>query len=96
VEVGQIAALAIMLFVLTAWRKTASFKKFSTLANMGLMFIGMLLFLMQLHGYTHTKYAEEFPISRDDHSHAHADMDEEIEKPVFEGYDAPLLERKTK
>ncbi len=93
VEVGQIAALLVMLFVLSAWRHTASFKKFSALANIGLMFIGMLLFLMQLHGYSHTKYAEEFPISLDHHSHVHADMDEEIKKPLLEAYSAPILER---
>ena len=96
VEVGQIVALAIMLFVLAAWRQTASFKKFSILANMGLMFVGMLLLLMQLHGYIHTKYGEEFPISRDDHSHVHAAMDEEIEKSDLEGYSTPILERKLK
>lgn len=95
VELGQIAALVIMLVVLAAWRKTESFKKFSVASNLGLMFVGMLLFLMQLHGYIHTKYAEDFPISKDYHYHAHQAMDEEISPSELEAYKkkGPLLLR---
>lgn len=53
VEVGQIAALSVMLLVLAGWRKTASFAKFSGVANAGLIVCGILLFLMQMHGFMH-------------------------------------------
>ncbi|MFT7405162.1 HupE/UreJ family protein [Zhongshania sp.] len=75
VEVGQIAALTAMLVLLTGWRKTASFKRFSMIANTLLVIVGGLLFLHQLHGYQHTVLADNFPINRDDHSHIHEDME---------------------
>jgi HupE / UreJ protein len=51
VEVGQILALSVMLGLLTAWRKTESFKKFTTISNVGIMVAGIGLFLMQMHGF---------------------------------------------
>jgi hypothetical protein len=75
VEVGQIAALTAMLVLLAGWRKTASFKRFSMIANTLLVIVGGLLFLHQLHGYQHTVLADNFPINRDDHSHIHEDME---------------------
>ncbi len=75
VELGQIAALAIMVVVLAGWRRTQSFERFSRAANVGLMSMGVLLLLMQLHGYQHSKFAEEFPLNADDHLHAHEDME---------------------
>jgi hypothetical protein len=86
VELGQIAALAIMLIFLSSWRKTESFKKFSFVSNLGLIFTGILLLLMQLHGYIHFRYAEEFPLSRDGHYHLHQEMDEEVTPVELEGY----------
>lgn len=74
VEFGQIAALSIMLFVLSGWRKMPSFKKFSGAANSLLIFVGFLLLLMQLHGYQHTSHPEEYPLNKDDHAHVHEDM----------------------
>ncbi len=53
VEVGQVAALVVMLGLLAAWRHTASFQRFSMAANTGLIIVGGLLLLMQLHGYSH-------------------------------------------
>jgi hypothetical protein len=78
VEVGQIIALCIMLVVLLAWRKTASFQRFSKAANVALMSAGVLLLLMQLHGYQHTAYADDFPLNQDDHHHTHQDMQREL------------------
>ena len=43
VEVGQVAALAIMLFLLSGWRRTESFKHFSRATNWLLMMLGVLL-----------------------------------------------------
>jgi len=75
VEAGQIAALAVMLFLLSGWRRTESFKRFSRATNWLLMMLGVLLLLMQLHGYLHSASPDEFPLNKDDHSHTHEDMD---------------------
>lgn len=75
VEVGQVVALSIMFFLLAGWRQTESFKTFGKAANVGLMFVGFLLFLMQLHGYQHAHFSDEFPLNKDDHAHVHQDLD---------------------
>ena len=71
VEIGQIIALSIMWVLLSGWRKTDSFKKFSKAANVLLLFAGGLLLLMQLHGFQHTQYPDDFPLNTDDHHHVH-------------------------
>ena len=71
VEAGQVAALAIILVFLLAWRKTESFQKFSAASNTGLIVVGGLLFIMQLHGYSHETGADSFPLNLDAHGHAH-------------------------
>ncbi len=63
IELGQISALALMLLVIAAWRKSQSFQTFSLLANYGLIVAGGLLFLMQMHGYLHASNPEEFAAS---------------------------------
>jgi hypothetical protein len=60
VEFGQISALALMLLLIAAWRKSHFFQTFSTITNYTLMVMGALLFLMQMHGYEHTANADEF------------------------------------
>lgn len=77
VEVGQVIALSVMLIILLAWRKTASFQRFSKAANVALMLAGGLLLMMQLHGYQHTAYPDDFPLNQDDHHHTHEDMKRE-------------------
>ena len=79
VEVGQVIALAAMFFLLSNWRKTESFKTFGRAANVGLMFFGFMLFLMQLHGFQHSTYSDEFPLNKDDHAHVHQERESEIE-----------------
>ena len=75
VELGQIAALSVMLLVLAGWRKTASFKRFSGFANVGLLMIGgALLFLVQMHGWLHESSADEFPVAKTAHHALHANM----------------------
>ena len=76
VEVGQVVALAVMMVALAGWRSTQSFQKFSRAANVSLMAAGVLLLMMQLHGYQHSVFVEEFPFDSDGHLHAHEDMDE--------------------
>lgn len=51
VEIGQFIALALVLFIITNWRKFSSFLKFSTVTNMLLMASGFLLFGYQIVGY---------------------------------------------
>ncbi len=77
IEVGQILALTAMLLVLTGWRQASSFKPFSVISNYGLIFAGLLLFMMQMHGYSHVTRPDEFGFSADGHIHEHIKMDEE-------------------
>lgn len=86
VEVGQIFALTIMLLVLSGWRKTESFLKFSKAANAGLIFSGFMLLMMQLHSYQHFSYPDEFPLNKDDHYHIHMEMEATSMPSALEGY----------
>lgn len=74
VELGQIAALVVMVAVLSLWRHTESFKRFSYVANLGLILAGVYLLLMQLHGYQHDAMAEDFRFPTEEHDHVHEDM----------------------
>jgi hypothetical protein len=64
VELGQIAALIVIMVLLAGWRRTELFRRFSIAANLALFAAGVLLFLMQLHGYEHSHDHE------DHHDHA--------------------------
>tara|TARA_B100001248_G_scaffold227481_1_gene185937 strand:- start:3349 stop:4140 length:792 start_codon:yes stop_codon:yes gene_type:complete len=87
VEVGQIAALAIMLLILSGFRHTNFFKRFSKVANDGLILAGFMLLLMQLHGYLHTSNPDEYGFSKDNHIHHHMKIDQpKIDKPTVEEY----------
>ena len=85
VEVGQIAALSVMVALLAIWRKRASFARFSVLANTGLIYAGVLLLLMQLHGYQHDSDPDGFRFPAQEHRHEHEDMD--IQKSTNTGRD---------
>ena len=75
VEVGQIAALAVMAAVLTLFRRSSAFPPFAILANGFLIVAGSLLFLMQMHGYQHTAYPDEFGFSTNSHILDHFNND---------------------
>ena len=75
VEIGQIGALTIMVFCLSSWRKQASFQKFSFAANTLLMYAGVFLLFMQMHGYFHDSHPNEFRFPAEEHQHIHEDMD---------------------
>jgi len=60
IELGQISALAVMLLLISTFRKSHAFKSFSKAANSFLIIAGGYLFLMQMHGYEHVTNAEEF------------------------------------
>lgn len=77
IEFGQIIALTVMLLLLAGWRKSDSFKPFSVISNYGLIFAGIFLFMMQMHGYSHVSNPDEFGFSADNHIHEHIKMDEE-------------------
>ncbi|WP_088284170.1 HupE/UreJ family protein [Ideonella sp. A 288] len=80
VELGQIAALTVMVAVLAYWRHTHSFRRISRVANLALIVAGGLLFLMQLHGYLHDSDPNGFRFPAEEHRHLHEDMD--VEKSV--------------
>lgn len=75
VEIGQIAALVLMLGVLSLWRHTQSFKNFSYASNLGLITAGCYLLFVQLHGYQHDHLAEDLRFPVEEHAHMHQDMD---------------------
>lgn len=78
VEVGQIIALAVMLLLISSWRRTKSFTQFSTVSNGGLIAAGVFLFFMQMHGYGHTTDPDSYGFSTDNHYHEHQKMEQEI------------------
>ncbi len=80
VELGQVTALAIMLIIISSWRKTKSFDQFSTVSNAGLIAAGIFLFMMQMHGYGHTTDPDSFGFSADNHIHEHQKITQEIVK----------------
>jgi len=51
VEIGQFIALAVVLILITLWRRHPSFMKFSTATNTLLMASGFILLGYQLTGY---------------------------------------------
>jgi hydrogenase/urease accessory protein HupE len=75
IEIGQILALCIMVALLFGWRKTASFVKVSDVSNRSIIVAGALLFLMQMHGYSHLANPDEYGFPEDSHFHAHEDID---------------------
>ena len=85
VEFGQIAALVIMLAIISGWRKTSSFTQFSTISNAGLIAAGLVLFFMQMHGFGHMSYSDEFALNKDDHYHTHLVMEAKKVKTLSEG-----------
>ncbi len=64
IEIGQISALALMLIIIAAFRKSHAFPLFSKIANTSLIFAGAFLFIMQMHGYEHAANAEELKNSK--------------------------------
>ena len=79
VEFGQIAALSIMLLLLTQWRKRESFKKFSVVSNIGLIAIGITLCMFQLTGFFSNRVSSARVPSQ---IHRHGSGPMHIDKPV--------------
>ena len=51
VELGQFAALGLVILLISAWRHSSTFSRFATLTNAGLMAAGVMLTGFQLTGY---------------------------------------------
>lgn len=83
VEIGQVAALLLMVAVLEGWRRAHSFRQFSRIANGALVAAGLLLFLFQLHGYSHQRFPDDLGFSQDLHRHAHDQMNVEKARERF-------------
>ena len=98
VEIGQVLALSVMLLLLSGWRKTASFARFSIASNVGLMVAGLGLFLMQMHGYTHHVFVDDLAFNKDAHHHTHKEMMErkrrDYEKSLPDGHSQPTHQKK--
>ena len=75
VEVGQIGALVVMTAVLAIIRRSQSLAPFTAIANTFLVIAGSLLFLMQMHGYLHTVYPDDFGFSTNLHTIDHFNND---------------------
>lgn len=54
VELGQVAALAIMVVIISTGRRTRSFGLFTVFSNRGLIAAGVILFMFQMHGFGHS------------------------------------------
>ena len=86
VELGQIAALVVMVGALSLWRHRPSFKRFSVVANLALFYAGVYLLFTQLHGYQHDVAPDSFRFPAAEHRHAHEDLDvENTEDPSRDG-----------
>ncbi len=81
IELGQLIALLLMVVVLAVWRRRGEGALFQRLSNIGLVAVGVLLFLMQLHGYQHQSNPDEFGFSEDLHQHVHQSMEEVAAEP---------------
>jgi len=79
VELGQIAALVVMVAGLAVARRLAGFGVFSKLANASLVAAGVLLLLFQMHGWLHVRHPGEFGFNEEAHEHAHEHL--EASKP---------------
>ncbi len=90
IELGQIAALCLMVALLFKWRHTQSFLQISTVSNNGLIIAGAFLFLMQMHGYSHSMHPDEFAFPEDSHSHAHEKM---ASQPTIPGDEYRILSK---
>jgi len=92
VELGQIAALSVMLVFFAAWRKSASFDRFSTAANVGLILAGVGLFIFQISGYVHEHHEQHEQHEQHEHSHQEAHEHPSEEAGHGHGHEPPSEE----
>ena len=75
IELGQVVALCLIIALLFRLLNKQLFLQISIISNNGLFLIGAFLFLMQMHGYSHTIGPDEFGFPKDSHFHAHEEME---------------------
>ena len=92
VELGQLGALFLIVGLLIKWRKTKPFSQIRNIANNGLIFAGFLLFLIQMHGYLHNTYPNDFGLSEDNHVHSHEKMSHKSSLPGSEYMVSPDID----
>jgi hypothetical protein len=72
VELGQIAALTVMLGFFAAWRSRKSFERFGNTSNMALVLAGVGLFFFQMNGYFADAHDRVHHSAEGDHQGEHA------------------------
>ena len=92
VELGQVVALCLIIALLFRWRNKQLFLQISTISNNGLIWAGAFLFLMQMHGYSHTTGPDEFGFPKDSHLHAHEEIESQFPIPGSEYRTPPYTE----
>ncbi len=73
VELGQVAALALMLGFFKLWRTSSTFQRFSNIANGLLVLVGACLFLYQMNGYKQERKLTATAVEHGHHDDGHHD-----------------------
>jgi len=91
VELGQVAALTVMLGFFKMWRASQSFERFSNLANSLLILAGAGLFVYQVNGYMHEHGhgSEEAPHGEHAPDDPHHDDAHHDDAPTVEAIEEP-------
>lgn len=72
VELGQVAALSVLVLLLAGWRKTGSFRKLGGIANALLLAAGLGLFIYQMNGFFRgEEHHDEESHGSEGHGHSH-------------------------
>lgn len=97
VEVGQVAALAIMLLLIAGWRRSLTFSRFALVANRGLIVAGLALFAFQVHGFGHSIGLDlpGFEGTAANIAEAGSDAVSESLEKALQRYDRAFVERDT-
>jgi len=93
VELGQIAALSLMLGFFAAWRSSKVFERFDRIANIALVIAGAGLFVLQIQGYLGDHGHHDHPSEEPAHHHSAeaAESPAPVTQPI-----APVEETKAK
>lgn len=91
IELGQISALAVMLVLIAAWRKSHAFQSFSLVANYALIIWGGLLFLMQMHGYEHSNNIEAMVDTKTTQKLNSSQLDAIASSPISQWKDSIII-----
>ncbi len=92
VELGQVAALTVMLGFFKVWRASQTFERFSNLSNSLLVLAGAGLFVYQVNGYMHEQGhgSDEAPHEQHAPDDAHHDDAHHDDAPTVEALEEPM------